>query len=274
MVHTVKTEQGVLQHSAKEHNLSVDELLENKENILALFQANGVSIPNYEFDNMVRAMDFSDSGNIERSEFVHGIVELCEEVRPMSIMELNSQVSRCNVKVETCKLQISDLEALLEDKLEESFDILTAKLHFSRNSPQHAANDFSPTSKKEEPELVSKSKVDSSRLENCEIILLELQKSLIDVLRLQKSGDLLCSRISHPGSLSPKHDLGNESANVLPQGDLIAQNDEDAIEANIKTPQASYLPQGGDQPNMAGETISWEPCTSDFQCGPDKHNAC
>ena len=37
------------------------------------------------------------TGIIERSEFIQGVVGLCDQIRPMSIMELHYQVSKCVV---------------------------------------------------------------------------------------------------------------------------------------------------------------------------------
>ncbi len=70
-----------------------------KNEIADLFESLGVNFRSHDLDQMFYIMDYNDTGIIERTEFVQGVVELCEQIRPMSIMELHYQVSKCTSKV-------------------------------------------------------------------------------------------------------------------------------------------------------------------------------
>jgi len=89
--------------------LSIEDLVYHREHIEHLFQAAGVAFPTYDFEGMCAAMDFDDSGTIAKGEFVHGILELCEDVRPMSIMELHSHVSKVKSKVNAIHSDVEEL---------------------------------------------------------------------------------------------------------------------------------------------------------------------
>lgn len=90
-------------------------LVKYTDQIESLFSSAGVAFPCYDFENMFTIMDLDDSGTIEKAEFVHGIVELCDEVRPMSIMELHSQMSRCNLRFETFEGKVETISQGLAD---------------------------------------------------------------------------------------------------------------------------------------------------------------
>jgi len=89
--------------------LTHDDIMGSVDHISALFSGAGVGFPQYDFANMFLAMDHDDSGTIDKSEFVHGILELCDEVRPLSIMELHSQVARSQIKLTRCDAKVDKL---------------------------------------------------------------------------------------------------------------------------------------------------------------------
>jgi len=103
---------------AGDGNLRPEDLLEYKEEIGSLFHTAGVAFPHYDFEHMFKVMDYNDNGTIEKPEFVHGILELCEEVRPMSIMEIHSQVSRCHIKIERCDSKVGKMDEAMYELLE------------------------------------------------------------------------------------------------------------------------------------------------------------
>jgi len=79
--------------------MTKEEFMWHKEDIVSLVQEAG-GLPPADPEQLFQAIDISDRGRIGKAEFVHGMLELCEDIRPMSIMELHSQVVRCNSKIE------------------------------------------------------------------------------------------------------------------------------------------------------------------------------
>eukprot|EP00931_Biecheleriopsis_adriatica_P045173 TRINITY_DN25894_c0_g1_i1.p1 TRINITY_DN25894_c0_g1~~TRINITY_DN25894_c0_g1_i1.p1 ORF type:complete len:735 (+),score=113.99 TRINITY_DN25894_c0_g1_i1:15-2219(+) len=98
----------------KNRVLPRDELMKCTSQIANLFEALGVNFQRHDLDQMFYIMDYNDTGIIERSEFVQGVVELCDQIRPMSIMELHYQVSKCASKVENCDIKVDSLSKALE----------------------------------------------------------------------------------------------------------------------------------------------------------------
>ncbi|CAE7851537.1 unnamed protein product, partial [Symbiodinium necroappetens] len=68
-----------------------DEIKQCTEQIAELLESYGVNFQRADLDQMFYVMDYSDTGIIERSEFIQGVVGLCDQIRPMSIMELHYQ---------------------------------------------------------------------------------------------------------------------------------------------------------------------------------------
>merc|ERR1712050_479310 len=60
--------------------------------IRKMFESVGVSCPSQDLENIFDLLDVDGSGSIEREEFINGAIQLSEDVRPISIMELNHQV--------------------------------------------------------------------------------------------------------------------------------------------------------------------------------------
>lgn len=85
------------------------EFQKHKRFIARLFEQAGANFQTNDLDQMMYVMDTDDTGIIERSEFLRGVLELCDQIRPMSIMELNYQVSKCTNKVEQCACKALDL---------------------------------------------------------------------------------------------------------------------------------------------------------------------
>lgn len=90
------------------------ELMKCKGQIAKLFEVAGVNFQRNDLDQMFYIMDMNDTGIIEKDEFVSGVVELCDQIRPMSIMELNYQVSKCAGKIEQCDMKLEDLSKTME----------------------------------------------------------------------------------------------------------------------------------------------------------------
>jgi len=120
-----ETKRRMLEHFAAElfdeidservGSLGRQDLLKYKDQIASLFASAGVAFPCYDFEHMFTIMDYDDSGTIEKTEFVHGILELCDEVRPMSIMELHSQMSRCNARFARLDVKVELMAQGLDD---------------------------------------------------------------------------------------------------------------------------------------------------------------
>eukprot|EP00930_Biecheleria_cincta_P086928 TRINITY_DN76183_c0_g1_i1.p1 TRINITY_DN76183_c0_g1~~TRINITY_DN76183_c0_g1_i1.p1 ORF type:complete len:598 (-),score=102.84 TRINITY_DN76183_c0_g1_i1:80-1777(-) len=87
-------------------------LMKCTDRIAQLFESLGVNFQRNDLDQMFYILDFSDTGIIERSEFVQGVVELCDQIRPMSIMELHYQVSKIGSKLES--LDNTRMEAVVK----------------------------------------------------------------------------------------------------------------------------------------------------------------
>jgi len=82
----------------------------------------GINFHKKDLDQIFYVMDFEDTGIIDRSEFVQGLVDLSDQVRPMSIMELHYQVSKCASKIENADLK---MESILKG-LDEQNDMMKA----------------------------------------------------------------------------------------------------------------------------------------------------
>lgn len=80
--------------------LPIEELSSQVDNIASVLERNGVIYQLSDLHTMFRIMDVNDTGMIDRSEFVQAIVDLSDQIRPMSIMELHYQVSKCAARVE------------------------------------------------------------------------------------------------------------------------------------------------------------------------------
>lgn len=103
------------------------ELMKCKGQIAKLFEVAGVNFQRNDLDQMFYIMDINDTGIIERSEFVQGVVELCDQIRPMSIMELNYQVSKCAGKIEQCDTKLEDLAKTME-RYDSKIDVIGSKV--------------------------------------------------------------------------------------------------------------------------------------------------
>lgn len=102
--------------------------MECKPQIALLFETLGVNFRSHDLDQMFYVMDVDDTGIIERTEFVQGVVELCDQIRPMSIMELHYQVSKCTSKISESDSKVEGLVKSVEDvALIRSMDVERAR---------------------------------------------------------------------------------------------------------------------------------------------------
>jgi len=86
--------------------VSGEELCLWKGEIVALLGTAGVPFTDLQMKHMFNALDLDASGLIDMFEFENGILEMCEDIRPMSIMELHNQLRKCQMKVDDCSKQI------------------------------------------------------------------------------------------------------------------------------------------------------------------------
>jgi len=93
----------------KEGSLGIADIMLHSDELAHMFSVVGVACASYEMEQLFSIMDPKDTGQAERSQFVYSMVEFCEEVRPMSIMELNAQMSKCSLRVEACDSKLSQL---------------------------------------------------------------------------------------------------------------------------------------------------------------------
>jgi len=143
----------------KNRVLPRSELAKSTDQIASLFELLGVNFQHNDLDQMFHIMDYNDTGIIERSEFVQGVLDLGEQIRPMSIMELHYQVSKCGSKVEQSDTKVDNLGKTLETcdtKLDqvtrtiESLDLGSAELlskyreHVSQVQVQHLQQQRQP----------------------------------------------------------------------------------------------------------------------------------
>lgn len=96
-------------------SLTCEEIIKFKDTIHELCRNNGVTFLSHDLDHMFDVMDYDDNGVIEKAEFVSGILELCDEIRPMSIMELNSLVSRSLAKISRCDNKVDTMVRSVEE---------------------------------------------------------------------------------------------------------------------------------------------------------------
>lgn len=94
------------------------EIIKCKDQIMLLFEASGVNFRSHDLDQMFYIMDVNDTGIIERTEFAQAVVELCDQIRPMSIMELHYQVSKCANKIEACDAKMDGVAKHIEELTE------------------------------------------------------------------------------------------------------------------------------------------------------------
>ncbi|CAE7607213.1 Scn4a [Symbiodinium natans] len=121
-----------------------DEIKQCTDQIAELLESYGVNFQRPDLDQMFYVMDYSDTGIIERSEFIQGVVGLCDQIRPMSIMELHYQVSKTCGKVDLTELKVDGLAKTVEgyeakiDSVESSLRRLTD--HMPKPSEGQRAN--------------------------------------------------------------------------------------------------------------------------------------
>jgi len=94
--------------------LQRDEIRQVTEQIAELLESYGVNFQRTDIDQMFYVMDYSDTGIIERSEFIQGVVGLCDQIRPMSIMELHYQVSKCVGNIDQTDVKVDQLVKTME----------------------------------------------------------------------------------------------------------------------------------------------------------------
>jgi len=109
-----------------------DEIRQVTEQIAILLESFGVNFQRADLDQMFYVMDYSDTGIIERSEFIQGVVGLCDQIRPMSIMELHYQVSKCVTKMEGNESKIENLVKGI-DGYDEKLDAIHSRLKSLQN---------------------------------------------------------------------------------------------------------------------------------------------
>lgn len=113
--------------------------------IARLFESLGVNFQRTDLDQMFYIMDYNDTGIIERSEFVQGVVELCDQIRPMSILELHCQVSKCSSKVERCESKVDNAVKSLEH-FDVKLDALVEALSgLAASQPRALSSELAPT---------------------------------------------------------------------------------------------------------------------------------
>merc|ERR1711988_1386179 len=72
---------------------------------------------------MLAIMDYDDSGTIDKAEFVNGILELCDDMRPMSIVELHYQLLKVSSRVARCGQQFDQFTVTIQGVAEQINEI-------------------------------------------------------------------------------------------------------------------------------------------------------
>mmetsp|Transcript_13988 Transcript_13988/g.32874 ORF Transcript_13988/g.32874 Transcript_13988/m.32874 type:complete len:588 (-) Transcript_13988:153-1916(-) len=98
----------------KNRVLPREKLMQVTTQLAEFFESMGFNFQRKDLDQMFYIMDYNDTGFVERSEFVQGVLELCDQIRPMSIMELHYQVSKCVTKVEQADAKVDGLAKVAE----------------------------------------------------------------------------------------------------------------------------------------------------------------
>jgi len=99
-------------------SVSQDELRSRVCDIAEIFDTSGAAFAKEDLESIFYIMDIDGSGSIERSEFIHGVLQLCGSVQPMSIMELHYQLARCSSKVDRCTQNIDNMARLVDNIVE------------------------------------------------------------------------------------------------------------------------------------------------------------
>jgi len=92
-----------------------NQLISCIQNIAELFEANEVNFVSHDLENMLDCIDLDASGTIEKSEFTHGVLQLCEDIRPMSIMEVHFIVSKIASKVVAVDARLERLRCTVDE---------------------------------------------------------------------------------------------------------------------------------------------------------------
>lgn len=95
--------------------ITLEELRSHSEGIRAWFLDKGVGFAAESLDSTFSIMDTDNSDSVEETEFVHGLLQLCEEVKPMSIMELHYALQKCTVKVDRCDHHVENIARAVEE---------------------------------------------------------------------------------------------------------------------------------------------------------------
>jgi len=111
----------------KNRVLPRSELSKCKDDIADLIEHVNIDFRAQDLDQMFYIMDYNDTGIIEREEFANSVVELCDHIRPMSIMELHCQISKCAAKVEDTDSKV--------DSIAKSFESYERRRQFESSAP-------------------------------------------------------------------------------------------------------------------------------------------
>lgn len=86
--------------------------------VIKLFEAEGLAFSQKDLETMFDMVDYDGSGTIDIDEFLYGMAQLAEEVRPMSIMELRCLLVRgfsgIHDRIRTIDTRIQNIEAACE----------------------------------------------------------------------------------------------------------------------------------------------------------------
>jgi len=85
--------------------------------LFEVFESEGVAFAHHDLEGIISFMDTNQSGSIDKEEFFHGILQIADGVRPMSIMELHYTVSALKSKLERSEMVLLQVQ----QELSESF---------------------------------------------------------------------------------------------------------------------------------------------------------
>lgn len=106
-----------IKSTGEDQEAARSELLKLVPKVAKIFEDNGLPYTRHDLVCMLKLMDTDGSGTINRAEFIRGVLQIAEEVRPVLIMELHydslayfkRRMARCDSRLALLKTRQSEL---------------------------------------------------------------------------------------------------------------------------------------------------------------------
>jgi len=99
-----------LANGERRSEVSLEEVHESLPSVMKVFDEAFIAYSRPDMEFVVNIMDTDESGGVNKEEFVHGLVSIAEEIRPMSIAELFHSVQLVKARVAKCQNSLDNFQ--------------------------------------------------------------------------------------------------------------------------------------------------------------------